>query len=69
MVEVIKLQAASLRLDVTKYPFSSPMFDPDVTDGAQIQDLLDNAIPYSATTSLDYFDVVDGRGGMFILST
>jgi hypothetical protein len=61
-----KRQAKPLRYDATQYPFCSPIFDPDTTNGLRILEIVDNAIPYATTSSLDYFEVIDGRGGMFL---
>lgn len=63
MAETEKLTTTSLDYDTSQYPFCSAFFDPEITNGVTIQNLVDNVIPYSPSSSLDYFEVVDGRGG------
>jgi hypothetical protein len=56
-----------LEYDPSKYPFCSKSYDPETTNGFRIQDLVDNVIAYSGSSSLDVFEVIDGKGGQFIL--
>lgn len=65
MAEPKKPVPTPLNYDSSQYPFSSAFFDPDIMNGLAIKDLLDNAIPFAASSSVDYFEVVNGGGGAY----
>ncbi len=53
----------ALSHDKTQFPFSSPGFDPETVDGLRVQKLWNHSILFSGVSSLDYLDVVNGKGG------
>jgi hypothetical protein len=56
-----------LEYDPSKYPFCSKSYDPETTNGLRIQDIVDNAVSFSGSSSLDFFEVINGKGGQYIL--
>ncbi len=51
-----------LEIDRSKYPFSSAYFEPETSNGFEIQDILDRRIIWSSRSELSYFEVVGGKG-------
>ena len=55
-----------LEIDESEYPFCSPLFEPETTNGLRILELLDTRIKWCSGSRLSYFEVAGGKGGMLI---
>ena len=45
-----------------RWPFQSPLYDPEVVNGSRTQQFVEKLITYGGQETFDYFEVAKGKG-------